>query len=440
MANNPGFENETSGIEAGIDLINTHADGLLFFTNETLGDNMHLANATFSGTPEKIHNGEDTTEWTASNLTGSNFVFTSTTHAKCAAATVVDYTQLSGVVVVVDGTNITIGTLTEGVEWTAATSNNATATSLASAYDGVAGISATATGAVVTVVADNAITKADITTFTSTDGTNLPVSAQSISGVNTVNGDEALFTDSASGEIDFNNFTAITLFMLTTVWKVAGTQEVTARFRNNGTNVGNDINLREFFDEQVFNEWHSVVLDKSEFGITTQTVDEFVIKTEATTTPPDYFIDKVQIEQTGSPSAFQITPPVGFRFNVGAINYTVEVADASLTSIEQLSPTQFFALAKLANGLVSRAKLNNIQFTGTVFTDNFDLIAQSNFKFTHFSTNGTNALIRAEVQIPRGLVLNSSTGDTIEQVVNDDFTSFVRFKAGAQANLEVEPT
>src|SRR3989304_7917596 len=44
--------------------------------------------------------------------------------------------------------------LTEGVDWTAATSNNATATSLAAAIDAVRGVSATASSAVVRIVPD----------------------------------------------------------------------------------------------------------------------------------------------------------------------------------------------------------------------------------------------------------------------------------------------
>jgi len=65
--------------------------------------------------------------------------------------TIVSYAGLTGNTVTFNGT-----VLTEGVEWTAATSNNATATSLAAAINALAGFSATALGAVVTVVADEA--------------------------------------------------------------------------------------------------------------------------------------------------------------------------------------------------------------------------------------------------------------------------------------------
>jgi predicted RecA/RadA family phage recombinase len=68
--------------------------------------------------------------------------------------TVLDFAQLDSdnatVTVTVNGTATV---LTEEVEWNAATSNDATATSLASAINALAGVTATATTNVVTVVA-----------------------------------------------------------------------------------------------------------------------------------------------------------------------------------------------------------------------------------------------------------------------------------------------
>jgi len=63
--------------------------------------------------------------------------------------TIVDYTLLAGKTVTTNAV-----TKTEGADWTAAVSNPATATSLAAALDAIAGVSAVAVGAVVTITAD----------------------------------------------------------------------------------------------------------------------------------------------------------------------------------------------------------------------------------------------------------------------------------------------
>lgn len=52
-----------------------------FFFNSTYGFDM-AQNGEFSGTPEVIHNGTDSSAWTGSNLSGSNFVFDSTDQAQ----------------------------------------------------------------------------------------------------------------------------------------------------------------------------------------------------------------------------------------------------------------------------------------------------------------------------------------------------------------------
>lgn len=64
------------------------------------------------------------------------------------SATVLDYTALAGKTVTVAG-----HVLTEGSDWTAATSNNSTATSLASAIDALSEVSASATGPDITITA-----------------------------------------------------------------------------------------------------------------------------------------------------------------------------------------------------------------------------------------------------------------------------------------------
>ena len=80
--------------------------------------------------------------------------------------TVVDYTGLAGDTVTVGST-----TKTEGADWTAATSNGATATSLAAALDAITGVTATAVGSVVTITATTTLN------VWLSDSTNLTIAA-----------------------------------------------------------------------------------------------------------------------------------------------------------------------------------------------------------------------------------------------------------------------
>lgn len=92
-------------------------------------------------------------------------------------ATIVNYAGLTGDTVTVNGT-----VLTEGVDWTAATSNDATATSLASAINALANVSASAVGAVVTIIADSYGTSGNSIGLSTSGGADLTVSGANLTG------------------------------------------------------------------------------------------------------------------------------------------------------------------------------------------------------------------------------------------------------------------
>ena len=89
--------------------------------------------------------------------------------------TVEDYTQLSNTIVAVLVAGIAELTVEEGIDWTAGVSNDATATSLASALGASAIISAVANANVITVTAVTEGYSGNLIEVSSSDGTNLPI-------------------------------------------------------------------------------------------------------------------------------------------------------------------------------------------------------------------------------------------------------------------------
>lgn len=111
--------------------------------NDDFGVNMNQ-DVSFGGTPDIVTNGGDTAEWTFSNVSGSKASEQENERAKGAVVTIVDYTGLGGDTVTL-GVDEVDTTKTEGSTWTAATSNDATATSLASDLDSITGVKANCT-------------------------------------------------------------------------------------------------------------------------------------------------------------------------------------------------------------------------------------------------------------------------------------------------------
>lgn len=109
-------------------------------------------------------------------LENPNHVLTAAVAAE-GTITVVDYTALAG-------KTITVGTtvLTEGVDFTAETSNDVTATNIAAAVDALALVSAAAVGAVVTVTAATAGTAGNAIALATNGGADMTVSGANLEG------------------------------------------------------------------------------------------------------------------------------------------------------------------------------------------------------------------------------------------------------------------
>lgn len=94
-----------------------------------------------------------------------------------ATVEVVDYAELGLAVLNVNGT-----VLTEGTDWTAATSNEATATSLESAIEAVTGINSSADGAVITISSATRGSAGNALTLATSDAVNLEISGGLFTG------------------------------------------------------------------------------------------------------------------------------------------------------------------------------------------------------------------------------------------------------------------
>lgn len=386
--------------------------------------------ARFSGTPEGVHNGEDSTLWTASTITPT-WDFSSTTHAHEGIITVTGFGSLSGATMQVDGTNITGTTRTEGVEWTAETSNEVTAGNLQTVLDTIGGISATVSGAVITVVADPL---SDITTFTESDPTNMPATAQSIDGTGTVNGSQALFTD--SGSIDFDNFVAATGWVYLTTFNEAR-NELLVQFRLGGVIVGNEIDLTDFVNPALLDQWQQFVLIKSSFGIDGDVVDELTLTVNNTSgVSPNFYIDRMQVEETGG-ATFAATPGRGKRFFVTLFDLILADALAGTLSngtMPALSYDQILGVSKLTLGGVTLTRFRKGEIA---FRQNFTCIGDMMFGGIDIVTNisdGTNTFLKMRNTIPGPVQMDQKPGDRLELTFAEDLSGLLTFRALARGN------
>lgn len=415
---------------------------LLPFVDSTGSADLNV-NVGFSGTPELVHDGTDLTAWSASNLSGTNFVFASTTHAAEGIITVVDFTALSGATVTINGTNITNTTLTEGVNWTAATSNAATATSLESAVEGISGVTSTVTSNVITVKIDRTVAlDVDITTFsTSASAGQLIATAQSINGQSTVNTDTALFEDPTS--TDMSNFVAMSAEIFITAWPNPQTgKNLSLQARLNGINVGSSILIGNFIDVADFNVWQTIAINKSDFNLDIDTIDEFILVNIDTAPgqPIDFFFDTFQIEQAGAPVIFSLAIPEGTVYNLQqlVVSFREDTGVTIVNGVPIIDPAKFAFQSRLAIGVINRITINNLITETTVIRCNQDFINITGTIKNKLTDNSASGAFTVEFSFGNGAQFIQSRGDGTDCIVNDDLSGLEIFRINATGDLRDE--
>jgi len=415
--------------------LKTYENKIKHFFNETYGIEMNQA-VTFGGTPDPVHDGTDKTQWTASAVLGTWTFNTANTHAKEATVTIVDYdgTATDTVTVTVDSTATV---LTEGTEWNRGASNEEAATSLASAIDALDGVSASASGAVVTIIADDGY---DVTALATSDATNITVSARAVDATAAANDDAAQFARPSS--IDLSGYTAITGYVYITGWSAVGTTEVELYGWDTATSlqVGSAVNLGDYVDTGILNEWHKFTIPLGDMDLSGETIDALRVRTVAIgTVAPNYYLDFMRIEEMGTPLEYRVEPEKGTWLHVAEINismvdaYAGTLADATMPSLPY---NAWLGVSKLASGMIYR----RIQ-DGKI---SFSIIARQLYDFLQLpgtgvigcGSDGTNTWVALRITMVEPLVLKAEDGDYLSLSFSDDLSGLLQLRAAAGCKEE----
>lgn len=419
--------------------LKTFKNSARFFTNPSYGADMNQ-NVGFSGTPDDVYNGGDSTQWTASSISGgANWDLNEqNVHAKDAIITVVDYTNLGGetITVVVSGATINI---VEGVDYIAETNNDTTATNIATAIDGETGIGASATGAVVEIIADLGY---DITSLTDDSAdVDLTTSARSLDAVATINGNVAQLARASS--VDLSGYTAITGYIFLTEWDDRGTKNITLYGWDTGSSVQveSSVNINNYVDITTLNSWQKFTIPLEDMSLSVSSIDAFRILTTdiGPGSPPDYYVDYFQIQQVGSPIEYCIKP--GLETWLHVISLDVTIADAYAGTVASgtmpsLPYDGFLGVAELENGLIyRRVQSGEIQFSLTI-KKMMDYLQLPGSSVVGHGSDGTNSWCVLSVNPTEPIVLKPENGDKLCVTLSDDMSGLLLFKISAGCKVE----
>lgn len=408
------------------------------FLNPTFGGGMNV-NVAFSGNPDPIHNGEDSSLYTASTISGTKFTFDSSAHAHEGIVTVKIFGNLAGEIITVglDGSDTV---LTEGAQWTAETNEATTATNIATAISVIDGITATATGAIVSAIAGTGIDLTTLSTNSASD--DMTATGQSVETDNGAVGDTIQFAKGS--DLTLANFTALTLqIFVDKNWAAGDSIQFYAFDTGLGVEVGVRVNLEDFFNFAGFDTWQAVIIPLTAMDIETDTtVDAFRITIAAKVAPsPTFYIDQVQVEQSGTPAEFKVAPQTAVEeFHITELRFSIADAQASTlanNSMPALAFDKILNVNSLANGILFRRIQNGlVQFT-VQLQQLGDFLAAGADIVNPMSDN-TNTFIGLLILFPEPVILKGSpTQNFLSFTINDDLSGLDQFTVVARGSLVV---
>ena len=230
-------------------------------------------------------------------------------------------------------------------------------------------------------------------------------------------------------DVTMSNYSSMSLAIyVDNNWAVGDSIEIYAYDTGTGSEVGDRVKLENFFNFNQFDEWQSLVipLDSSGFNITNETtVDAFRVEIVSRSGQgPTWYMDDIQIEESGGSIVYCVTPNVGTIFRIYALRLML-IDNVALTNIDWES---FLGVGKLTNGVnYQRTENDEIKF-------NFTTRCVRDFLWVGLDVNnqlsdGTDSILTFESEFFEPGIMDSRRSDKATITISDDLSGMLGFRA-----------
>lgn len=246
---------------------------------------------------------------------------------------------------------------------------------------------------------------------------------------------------SKGSDIDLNNYTSITLWIYIDnnwssdsfsfyAWDTAG-------------NVirGNKIYLQNYCNVSNFDVWQKITIPLTDLNIEKiTTIDSFRVQCEIISgTKTRFYLDDIQVEETGIPLFYDLKPTNGTWLHVKSFTfsfidaYSPTMAD---TGMSKLPYNSFLGLANLNNGMIyKRVQSNIIKFSQNL-NNMMGILELDGTNIINCGSDGTNTWVTIKSVHGVPFILKSEFKDYLSFTVNDDMSDLISFKVSAECFIE----
>lgn len=225
--------------------------------------------------------------------------------------------------------------------------------------------------------------------------------------------------------IDLSSYTAVTMAVyVASGWDAASADSVEFGACVPGTvaPIGTPVKLEDYISETATGSWQNVVIPLSDLGLSTTTIQSFCVSIVAKSGHgPVFYLDDIQVEETGGSKEFAITARPLTKFHM--TSYHITMSD----NITAVTWNKFMGLTKLTNGVrITRTSSLSQGFDATV-RDISELVSLG----ANIETNvadATDSLVSFTVNLSSPILMDSKTRDTLTITVSDDLSGLNMFR------------
>lgn len=249
---------------------------------------------------------------------------------------------------------------------------------------------------------------------------------KSIDATATVNNDEAQLE--AGVAISNTAYVALTGYIYITGWPGSGTKEVRARNRLAGVDVGLELDLSSYIDTGLVNTWQKFTIPIEDFSMPAQSIDQLIIKTVDVGggASPDYYIDTVQWEETGS-ATFIVEADKQSLYSLSTL--TITIADAYVSTLadathQKIPYNTLLGVSALVDGISFKVTTDDVVRFNSSFKQHLDFMTFPGMA-CQSGGDGTNTWITYTATFDPPVVLDARTKDKFEMTISEDLSGLL---------------
>lgn len=217
-------------------------------------------------------------------------------------------------------------------------------------------------------------------------------------------------------------------------WSTGDSVDVYAYDTAGDTIVGVRVCLEDYMQEELFDEYQKFAIPFSDMGMDSLSFDAFRMELVEKQGPaPKFFLDDIQIEETGGSLEYVVAAPADKNFHIHSLQFSFV---GPMTSAN-LSYDKLLNLPSLASGLILKQVKNGIVHFSVTLRQLSHFVG-AGARVIDLHNDGSNTILAIEVPLSKPLILEPNGElNYMSVTVSDNLEDLLECHTVAKGALEV---